>query len=335
MTDDQQLIEASEARAETTTPEIRSGEVHKERREFFKAAFGAAAVTAAGGAALSMATSASAAVIADNNAFVFLLQLDYLAAQYYSYATTGAGLAPSLLTGQTTDTAGAATGARQVTFTDPLIAQYAREFAQDLVANVTYIRAQLGSDGISAQPAIDLGTSPTGAFSKLAQAAAVVGAGASFDPYASDENFLLGAFMFEDVIVTAYIGVIAAVTDKTLMGAASGLLATHAHHASVIRALLYARDVAPSYPLRAKVDAISNVRDNLDGTTSDLDQGISSTMVNTLVLSNVVPAASNGSVLARSTTQVLNILYLNSLVVSAGGFYPAGINGAFKTSGSN
>ena len=136
MTDDQQLIEVPESAA--TAP----GEPRNERREFFRAALGAAAVTAAGASALAIATSASAAVIADNDMLRYLTQLDYLAAQFFSYATTGAGLNAALLTGQTTDTAGAATGARQVTFTDPVVAQYATEIAQDLTANIIWLPVQ-------------------------------------------------------------------------------------------------------------------------------------------------------------------------------------------------
>lgn len=324
MTDDQQLIEPG---AETGNTEIRN-----ERREFFRAALGAAAVTAAGASAIAIATSASAATIADNDIFRFLVQLDYLAGQYFSYATTGAGLSAALLTGQTTDTAGSATGARQVTFTDPVVAQYATEITQDLVANITYIRTQLGADGIVAQPAIDLGTSATSAFGRLANNAGIATAGA-FDPYASDGNFLLGAFIIEDVIVTAYIGALTVITDKTLLGAATGILATHAHHAAVIRALLYAKG-ATTASLRTSADAISSSRDNLDGTT-DLDQGISPATVGGNLVSNITPAAANGSILARSTGNVLNVFYLTSASVSLGGFYTAGLNGAVKVSTAN
>jgi len=324
MTDDQQLIEPG--------AETRNAETRNERREFFRAALGAAAVTAAGASALALATSASAATIADNDIFVFLVQLDYLAGEYFSYATTGASLPAALLTGQTADTVGAATGARQVTFTDPVVAQYANEITQDLVANITYIRTQLGTDGIRSQPAIDLGTSATSAFGKLATAAGIATAGA-FDPYASDGNFLLGAFMIEDVIVTAYIGALSVISDKTLLAAATGILATHAHHAAVIRALLYAKG-ATTASLRTSADAISNVRDLFDGTT-DLDQGISPATVGGNLVSNVTPAAANGSILARSVGNVLNEFYLNSASVSLGGFFTAGVNGAVKTSTAN
>lgn len=87
---------------------------------------------------------------------------------------------------------GATSGGRQVTFTDPVVAQYAREIAADEVAHVAFLRNALGSVAV-AQPAIDI--SAAGPFTAAARAAGVVGPTGSFGPYASDENFLLGAFI--------------------------------------------------------------------------------------------------------------------------------------------
>ncbi|WP_173928755.1 ferritin-like domain-containing protein, partial [Pseudomonas sp. GW531-E2] len=89
-------------------------------------------------------------------------------------AVTGAGLPNALIAkGDGNQTVqGAVTGGRQVTFTDPLVAQYAREIAADKVAHVAFLRSALGAATV-AQPAINIDGSASGAFSALAQAATV------------------------------------------------------------------------------------------------------------------------------------------------------------------
>ncbi len=335
MTESVHLIEALDARAERRS----------ERRDFFKNAFGAAAITAAGVTALSFSTSAAAQTVTDADVLNFALNLEYLEAQFYSYAAYGTGLDNSLLSGSGNQ--GAVRGGRQVNFTDPIVRQYAREIAQDEIAHVKFLRTALGTAAV-AQPVIDVSVSPTSAFSVAAQAAGLVPAGTAFDPYASDEAFLLGAFIFEDVGVTAYKGAAPLLTSKAYLEAAAGLLAVEAYHAAIVRTTLYGKGIAtPS--LRTSADAISRARDSLDGGganttifgTNDIDQGISSyqaTPINlsatqaAVTVSNIVPLDADGVAYSRSASQVLNIVYLNSGAASAGGFYPNGMNGNIKTS---
>ncbi|TCP73149.1 ferritin-like domain-containing protein [Sphingomonas sp. PP-CE-1G-424] len=335
MTESVHLIEALDARAERRS----------ERRDFFKNALGAAAITAAGATALSFSSSASAQTITDADVLNFALNLEYLEAQFYSYAAYGTGLDNSLLSG--TGQQGAVLGGRQVTFTDPIVQQYAREIAQDEIAHVKFLRSALGTAAV-AQPAIDVSVSPTSAFSTAAQAAGLVPAGTAFDPYFSDENFLLGAFIFEDVGVTAYKGAAPLLTSKAYLEAAAGLLAVEAYHAAIVRTTLYGKGI-DTPALRTSADAISKARDSLDGGgantmmfgAGDLDQGISpysqtptnlATTQAAVTTSNIVPLDANGIAYSRSTSQVLNIVYLNSGAASAGGFYPSGMNGNIKTS---
>jgi hypothetical protein len=311
-------------------------ERRNERRDFFKNALGAAAITAAGATALSFSSSAAAQALTDADVLNFALNLEYLEAQFYSYAATGNGLPNSMLTG--TGQQGAVLGGRQVAFTDPIVAQYAKEIAADEIAHVNFLRTALGTSAVS-QPAIDVSVTATSAFSNAARAAGLIGAGASFDVYANDENFLLGAFIFEDVGVTAYKGAAPLLTSKAYLEAAAGLLAVEAYHASIVRATLYAKGVAtPS--LRSSTEAISNARDSLDG-TSDIDQGVAPMTVTptnlattqaAVTIANVAPLDSNALAFSRSTSQVLNIVYLTKGAASAGGFFPAGMNGNIKTS---
>jgi hypothetical protein len=112
--------------------------------------------------------------LTDADILNFALNLEYLEAQFYSFAATGSGLPAALLTG--TGTQGAVTGGRQVTFTDPQVAQHAREIAVDERQHVAFLRSALGSAAV-AQPAIDIGSGATSAFSAAARAAGLIGAG--------------------------------------------------------------------------------------------------------------------------------------------------------------
>ncbi|CAN5367301.1 ferritin-like domain-containing protein [soil metagenome] len=302
------------------------GERRRERREFFRALASVAGVAGAAQMAMSVAPANAQTAPSDADVLNFALNLEYLEAQFYSYAVFGEGLANGDLTG--TGQQGAVTGGRKVNFTDPIVEQYAREIAADEIAHVKFLRAQLGSSAV-AQPAIDVGTDPAGAFSSAARAAGLVGPGVAFDPYANDENFLLGAFIFEDVGVTAYKGAAPLITNKTYLEAAAGILAVEAYHASIVRTTLYAKGLAtPS--LRTSADAISAARDSLDG-SSDLDQGISQIGAS----SNIVPLDPNGLAYSRTTGQVLNIAYLKNTAAASGGFFPAGVNGTINMSAAN
>jgi hypothetical protein len=281
------------------------------------------AATGAGLAAAAFSSKALAQTVSDADILNFALNLEYLEAQFYAFAVNGAGLPNSSLTG--TGTQGGVTGGRQVAFTDPLVAQYAREIAQDEIAHVNFLRQALGAAAV-AQPAIDIGSDPNGAFSTAARAAGLIGAGQSFDPYANDENFLLGAFIFEDVGVTAYKGAAPLLANKTFTEAAAGILAVEAYHAAIVRTTLFRKGIQTPALIDA-TEKISNARDTLDNPIDD-DQGVAPIGNQ----SNIVPVDANGLVFGRSTGDVLNIVYLNAGSVPKGGFFPNGVNGNITVS---
>ncbi len=266
--------------------------------------------------------------VTDADVLNFALNLEYLEAQFYLFAATGSGLPAAQLSGA--GTAGAATGGRQVSFTDPLVANYAREIAADEAAHVAFLRTAIGTTAV-AQPAIDL--SPGGAFTGAARAAGLVSGSAVFDPYASDENFLLAAYIFEDVGVTAYKGAAPLITNKTYLEAAAGILAAEAYHAGLVRTVLYRKGLTTPSLIDA-TEAISNARDSLDG-SSDLDQGVRTSGSGANLTSNIVPTDASGVAFSRSAGQVLNIVFLNRQAVTMGGFFPQGVNGTIKTSAAS
>ncbi|MBB3880504.1 ferritin-like domain-containing protein [Sphingomonas pseudosanguinis] len=325
-----------------------------DRRRFMRMAAGAGAV---GGLAMLGAcnnddddviviptptpTPTSTASVTDADVLNFALQLEYLEAQFYSYAAFGTGLSSSLLGGAGTQgsvaiNTSATDGAgqpRQVRFQDPIVAQYAREIAYDEIAHVTFLRNALGSAAV-AQPAINLSGDANGAFTAAARAAGVVGSSGTFDPYASDEAFLLGAFLFEDVGVTAYMGGVTLLTNKTFIEAAAGIHAAEAYHAGLVRTTIYRKGLSTTgSTLIENAGKISDARDSLDG-SSDLDQGIVAT-VNGQQVANLVPADSNAIAFVRTPGQVLNIVYLNKASVTSGGFFPGGLNGTVRSSAAS
>ncbi|MBN8815852.1 MAG: ferritin-like domain-containing protein [Sphingomonas sp.] len=315
-----QLLEAFDSRVRQRS----------ERREFFKVAIGAAAI---GATALAISERAFAQTVTDADILNFALNIKYLKAQFYAYAAGGAGIDTTLL--GTSPGAVTATNARRVDNldSDALVRDYAREMAADELAHVKFLRTQLGTSAV-VQPAIDISATATSAFSTIARSAGLVGAGVAFDPYASPQNFLLGAFVFEDLGVTAYKSAAPMILNRTYVEALAGIMAVEAYHAAIIRTTLYDRG-ATTPSLRTSAGALSDARDSLDGTTTDLDQGIGPVTLNGGAASNVAPLDGDGLAFARSTGQVLNVLYLNSAAVSTGGFFPAGMNGNIKTSAAN
>ena len=247
----------------------------------------------------------------------FALNLEYLEAEYYIYATTGMGIEA-----QGVEVDGSGTPGNviikanpAVPFASEAVREYAQEIAADELNHVRFIRSVLKAAHLQpvARPAIDLQNS----FTAAARAAGIIGPMDVFDPFANDASFLFGAFVFEDVGVTAYKGGARLLKNKDVLEAAAGILGVEAYHAGIIRTLLYqlgdgAQGVAQK---------ISDLRDAVDG-SDDRDQG--------LVMdgkANLVPTDSNSLAFSRSTRQVLNIVYLGENATS-GGFFPAGLNGA-------
>lgn len=265
--------------------------------------------------------------VTDADILNFALNLEYLEAEFYLYASTGSGLsATDAGTGAGATIVPAST---KVPFATSYIQQYANEIAQDELNHVRFLRAALTSAGATVQPrpAIDLTF-----FAGLATAAGITG---SFNPFADENSFLVGAFVFEDVGVTAYSGAAPLITNKAAyLSPAAGIQAVEAYHAAEIRTIIAAQ-AASSTATAAQTAALANA--NL---VSALRGKISSASGNmlaaetTLSTSSIVAADSTNAIaFARTTDQVLHIVYGGAAGagVAKGGFFPAGLNGTIKT----
>jgi len=187
-------------------------------------------------------------------------------------------------------------------------------------------------------------------FGPLAVAAGITtaptGAG-SFNPFASFDAFLIGAFIFEDVGVTAYSGAAPLISfDGVAAGyltAAAGILAVEAYHAGYVRTTLTARAIAAgsasAYPYLGIANQVEALRAQLTvgATAAPSTSGSVETLLtlpaNLTTASSIVAAsASNAVGFSRTVNQVLHIVYGSPTVgVASGGFFPSGANSLFAT----
>ena len=309
------------------------------RRQFLRRAGLASAVAAVAPAAAAIfAGKPDAEAVPATNMDVavlnFALQTEYLGGSYYSYAATGKGLAANAAGTNGAGTNGTVTVKpnAMVPFSNPLIQQLCNELAVDEIGHVNFLRAALSRAGLPfyAMPNIDLLNS----WNTLASAA---GIGQSFDPFANDVNFLLGAFVLDDTDVTAYVGSSTLLTDPGFLAAAAGILAVEAYHAGTIRTSLFIRSqtltVAQNFgvDIVPTVQAIADLKNILsDGVTAPggvtITNMISSQGIVASGSANITAVDTNSVAFARNTRQILNILY-GKVGASSGGFFPNGLNG--------
>ena len=239
----------------------------------------------------------------------FALNLEYLEAEFYLRASTGSGLsAADAGTG-----AGTVTGGAQVTFATSIIANYANAIAQDELNHVRLIRGALGASAV-ARPNIDL----TAGFNAVAKAAGIAD---TFDAFANENAFLVGAFAFEDVGVTAYSGAAPALTVSANLNTAAGIQSVEAYHAGAIRTIIAGMasvaGAAQDYIVAA--NKVSVLRGTLGGGNE------TALSINSIVAADTT----NAIAFARTTDQVLHIVYGTAPAagVKSGAFFPNGLNG--------
>jgi hypothetical protein len=279
----------------------------------------------------------------------FALNLEYLEAQFYLYAATGAGLEASDTTAGSASsytTVGNVTpgDAAMVAGLTPAQQQILNEIAYEEQEHVRFLRSALGSAAVP-MPNIDLSF-----FGPLAVAAAITtsatGAG-SFNPFSSFDYFLVGAFIFEDVGVTAYSGAAPLISPAGVaagyLTAAAGILAVEAYHAGYVRTSLTGRAIAAGSPAAYPYLAAANLVEDLRATLTVGDSAAPSTTgsVETLLMlptslttpsAIVAASAANAVGFSRTVNQVLHIVYGSPTVgVGKGGFFPNGMNSPLAT----
>ncbi len=286
--------------------------------------FGGAAL--AGIALTSKFAAAQAPAFTDADYLNFALNLEYLESQFYTLATAGVLINDSSLSsplsidsgdqsvkgGTVVTKAGVNAKITPVAFTTPVLQDYAGETATEERNHVTFLQTALKSAGAVsvAQPNIDLFNS----FNALAVAA---GIGATFDPFADETSFLLGAFIFEDVGVTAYTGAAPAITSAAILQAAASILAVEAYHAGSIRTRIYLAGTAAQDTSTKIAAARASLSASAGGAANDdIGVGTDSTGAATVVDANATAMTTS-----RTPAQVLAITKA---------FFPNGVTGNIK-----
>ena len=267
--------------------------------------------------------------LTDTDILNFALNFEYLGAEFYLAALGHQPLSTTLTKGGDGSPGGgtALPSITRVPFDNEAIFSFAEQLAIDEYAHVSVLRTVLGGKVIAA-PAIDLYNSWT----NLAVAAGLIAPGQQFNPFASESDFLLGAYVLEDLCVTALCGAASLLSSKTNLAYIASILGVEAYQAGMIRQRLSAIGGG------AATNAISNLRSTLANQViaSGVDdygtdaEGDAFNVTNTDV---------NGQAFRRSFAQILAVAYgtttqPNSGVgATGGGLFPNGVNGRIFATG--
>jgi hypothetical protein len=222
----------------------------------------------------------------------FALNLEYLEAEFYTYATTGksitsfgVGIKGNANRDNPPD-GGTTKGGAKVIFSkdESVLHDLATQIGADERAHVVLLRGALGSSAV-AKPNIDL---------------SALGFG-----FGNQNDFLSAARILEDIGVTAYSGAAGMLKTPDIITAAAGLLGAEAEHAAAIRTHI-AR-------LKITTTAMDSV-DMIPPPSGDARQ----------VLSIKV---SDGLIATRTAGEVLYLAFGGKAGVKQGGFFPTGLNG--------
>ena len=247
------------------------------------------------GAAMGAAqVPAGAQVPAPSDVVQFALNLEYLEAEFYSIATTGQTLAQrGVPIGSNPGPTMTSYG--KVNFGNNLVltSASANNIANDEIQHVNDLRAALTANGVTP---VDKPAINLDALASM---------GASL---ANQQTFLVLGRAFEDIGVSAYAGGAAYLAGSPYLMSAARILAVEGEHAANLRLEI------------ARLGIATAALDGADVIPPPSGSNLFST--NT----------ANGLCAYRTPGQVLYLAYGFQANVTAGGFFPNGVNGAIKMS---
>ena len=235
--------------------------------------------------------------ITEQDILNFALNLEYLEAEFYTYATTGKSITSfgigtkGRASGSNPASGGTTVGGSKVNFSDNerFTHDVASQIGADERAHVVLLRGALGSAAV-AMPNIDLGALGFG--------------------FGNPTDFLRVARILEDIGVTAYSGAAGLLKTPDIITAAACLLGAEAEHAANIRTQIA--------QLKIPTKALDGV-DLLPPPSGDAKQVLSINV-------------SDGLIATRTAGQVLYLAFGMKAGVKQGGFFPNGLNGTITSS---
>jgi hypothetical protein len=264
------------------------------RRKFLKT-LGVA--TAAVGAFGLSSKSADAQTSTELAVAQFALNLEYLEAEFYTYAVYGYGIErfgigiSGAANGSNPSGGGTTTGGSKVPFANSLVftPAIAAEIGTDERAHVVLLRSLLGSS-VVAKPNINLNALGFG--------------------FGSEIDFLKLSRIFEDIGVSAYGGAAHLLTSPFVIQTAARILAAEAEHVGTVRTQV------------ARLNVASPMLDGADLVPPPTGPTTQYLSIN----------SANGLPAIRSVGEVLYLAYGNKANATQGGFFPTGVNGTFTMS---
>jgi hypothetical protein len=294
---------------------------------------GGAALAGLALAGIATNANAAAATLTDADILNFALNLEYLEANFYTLAATGqtidmvglgigAGTATAPAQGQgMVITKPGGPSACKVQFMQNDVQAYANETVIEEQKHVTLLRAALGASAV-AQPTLNL-------YDSFHALGALVGV-ANFDPFASDALFLIGAYIFEDVGVTAYGGAVTFISSTSTLVTAAGIHAVEAYHAGLVRTSIFEADPLDAMGYLTLTQKISGVRATASAAMDDIGVSIKTAPLNgtpgqAVTIADADPIT--GLDYPRTPQQVLSIVTGGVASPYKGLFFPDGLNG--------